>query len=132
MHLTNLTSIRFMGCDCDWDDVIVDNIHLFLYQLNAPRLREVTITVCFDKEGDAITLGRVDQTFTDAKFNELEVVRIELHQATMVTCPRALQIPRKVVANFPLTARRGILDVQPISIKQRYLNDTIGMPHRIR
>lgn len=125
--LTNLTSIRFMGRDCEWgtEDGIVDVIHLLLYQLNAPRLREISITVCLEEANYLDAIATVDRVLADAKFNMLKFVRIEPSVGESSISWR--QFVRKVKAKFPLIAKRGILKVVYLHLGVHYLDDSLGM-----
>ncbi|KAK7679445.1 hypothetical protein QCA50_017499 [Cerrena zonata] len=111
-HLTNLTSIRLLGCDSGWgQDEEVNNIRQFLGQLNAPKLRMVAIQSFFGKEEEINMLASIDQSLADSKFDGLEVVRIDLYVVSTLRKRPSQWIKRKVAELLPLTAKRGILIV---------------------
>ena len=111
-HLTSLTSISFISTD-EWDgelkDETLDNLRYLMNQLNAPRLREMAIVVFLEKKECFEKLGQIDRDLADAKFNDLEDIRIGLHPSVYLGDEHAFL--RKVKEHFPLMSKRSTFRV---------------------
>ncbi|KAK7678684.1 hypothetical protein QCA50_018266 [Cerrena zonata] len=125
-HLTNLTTIRFVGATGEWgQEDEVNTIRGFLDQLNAPKLRMIAITIFLEKEEDIAMIAPIDQSFADSKFSRLEAIQIEL-TPTRLSGSEPNIYKRKVRRQFPLTDKRGILTVTIHDWYRYYLKHSIG------
>ncbi|KAK7679446.1 hypothetical protein QCA50_017500 [Cerrena zonata] len=126
-RLTNLTSIRLLGYNCEWgQEEEVNNIRQFLCQLNAPKLRMIAINSYFEKEEEMNMLASIDQSLADSKFDRLEAIRIELSVYSTLEKRPSQWIRQKVAELLPLAAKRGILIVDFYGWDPQYLSSTSG------
>ncbi|KAK7678694.1 hypothetical protein QCA50_018276 [Cerrena zonata] len=129
-RLTNLTSIRIVGCDGEWGhEDQVSTIRGFLDQLNAPKLRMIALTIFLEKEEDIAMIAPIDQSLVDSKFSKLEDVQIELTPTRLRGYEPDIYI-QKVRRQFPLTDERGILTVINHGWYRYYLKHSIGIRTR--
>ena len=111
-HLTSLTSISFISTEDSFGelkDETLDNLRYFMNQLNAPRLRKMVIVVFLQTKEGFEKLGQLDRDLADAKFNDLEDIRIGLHPPNYIGDRYAFL--RKVKEHFPLMSKRSTFRV---------------------
>ena len=78
-------------------------------QLNAPRLRKMVIVVFLQTKEGFEKLGQLDRDLADAKFNDLEDIRIGLHPTDFKGDPYVFL--GKVKGHFPLMSKRSTFRV---------------------
>ena len=91
-------------------------------QLNAPRLRKMVIVVFLQTKEGFEKLGQLDRDLADAKFNDLEDIRIGLHPSVYLGDEHAFL--RKVKEHFPLMSKRSTFRVDLYRL-EHYLQDRI-------
>ena len=124
-HLTSLTSISFISTEDSFGelkDETLDNLRYLMNQLNAPRLRKMAIVVYLEREACFERLGQIDRDLADAKFNNLEDIRIGLHPTDFKGDPYVFL--GKLKGHFPLMSKRSTFRVDFYWL-EHYLQDMI-------
>ena len=131
-HLTSLTSISFISTEelfGELKDETLANLRYLMNQLNAPRLRKMVIVVFLETEEDIEKLVQIDRDLADAKFNDLEDIRIGLHATVLEDRFKGgpYAFLRKVKGHFPLMSKRSTFRVDSYCW-EHYWEDIIEYP----